>query len=206
MSLVYHALAKQHHLQPCPLLPSSTPTTPSSHLPSMYTQSSQPEEEAAVAIAWQNLTTYIVALEKEVQQYKQLLEITPHQLSNLPSTAHQPGNLPSSPHQLGNLPSTPHQPGSLPSTPHQLASLPSTPHQLSNLPSTPHQLSNLPSTLNQPGSFPFSPHQSGNSPHIVRMVGHGSGEQTTVEEAVTAHQHTTSSSQDMKHWDALFEG
>ena len=117
-------------------------------------------------MAWQHLTTYIVALEKEVQQYKQLLEITPS------------------------------QPGSLPPTPHQLSDLPSTPHQLSDLPSTTQQL----------GSFPFTPHQSGNSPHIVGMVGRGSGEQTTVEEVVTAHQHTASSSQDMKHWDTLFEG
>ena len=120
-----------------------------------------------MAIAWQHLTTYIVALEKEVQQYKQLLEITPHQLGNPSST----------PHQLGNLPS-----------------------------STVHQPGNLPSTPRQPGTFPFTPHQSGNSPHIVRKVGHGSGEQSTVEEVVAAHQHTASSSQDMKHWDTLFEG
>ena len=120
------------------------------------TESSRPGEEEAVALAWQHLTTYIVALEKEAQQYKQLLEITPN----------QPGSLPSTPHQLGNLPSTTHQPGNLPSTPHQYAK----------------------------------------SPHIVGMMGHGSGEQTAVEEVVTVHHPTAGCSQDMRHWDALFEG
>lgn len=84
-------------------------------------------------MAWQHLTAYIVALEKEVQHYKQLLESASHQLEGA-------------------------------------ASMPE------------------------------------DSPYITGMMGHGDSEHTAVEEVTTQEQQATAWPQDMKHWDALFEG
>ena len=70
---------------------SRVPSTPSSPLCAMHNsvQSSQPRE-GEVAMAWQHLMAYIVALEKEVQHYKQLLEGASHQLEVASSTPNPP--------------------------------------------------------------------------------------------------------------------
>ena len=80
---------------------SRVPSTPSSPLCAMHNsvQSSQPRE-GEVAMAWQHLMAYIVALEKEVQHYKQLLEGASHQLEVASSTPNPPED--SSPAMMGH--------------------------------------------------------------------------------------------------------